>query len=387
VARAREGSSWPFRRHVTPSAPPAEASTLLLDSLAAAFPAGQLGGTRLLLTQPTYQLQRWLDWLAGHPSLQVVADMSSADPETVREAGARRGAWARSALVPVLSEVATPEEPTPFDEISAAFRQTDVSHRLRVCRRVVEMAPGDPASLLALASASIEHGDFETAADALEEALRLDPAWEATHFELGKLWLRLDDTERAASAFRAATTHMPSLAVAHSNLGAALAELERPEEALEVLEIAAALDPFGHTVHSNRGAALRDLGRLDEAVAAFRRVIELQPGFVFGHYNLGHALFLQGAFDDARRAYARGLDLDPEKTPRQRARLALACAGAGDTPSAVEHGLAALTAARDDGREDIRAEMLDTLRALAALGDGREREAQELQRAFSPSDG
>src|SRR5262249_59163282 len=89
--------SWPFRRHVTPSGstPPPR---IRLRGLHRAFPAGQTGGTRLVLTQATYQLQRWLDWLDVHPAVTVLGDYSAASPAQAREAFAQRGPWARIAV-------------------------------------------------------------------------------------------------------------------------------------------------------------------------------------------------------------------------------------------------------------------------------------------------
>jgi len=56
---------------------------------------------RLVLTQATYQLQRWLDWLALHPAVSVIADFSSAPAPLLQEARTRRGPWSRIELVDV----------------------------------------------------------------------------------------------------------------------------------------------------------------------------------------------------------------------------------------------------------------------------------------------
>jgi hypothetical protein len=66
---------WPFQQSVTPPDPTVTPGTIVIPDLHRAFPAGQTSGTRLVLTQPTYQLQRWLDWLDAHPDVHVFGFM------------------------------------------------------------------------------------------------------------------------------------------------------------------------------------------------------------------------------------------------------------------------------------------------------------------------
>ena len=371
-------ATWPFRRTVTPSDTP---GALVIPALHYAFPTGQSGGTRLVLTQSTYQLQKWLDWLRANPDTVVVGDLKDAPPDVRHDARAQRGPWSRLHVV----EVA--EEPQPAgpaaNELHEAFSQPDAELRYSTCVASAAAAPGDVALAVALASASMETGRLDEAEEALANAAAVESEWEAIHYEMGKLWLRRDDTERAALAFAEAARLMPSFAAAHANLGAALGELERPEDALRALEQAATLDPFGHTIHNNIGASLRDLGRLAEAEASFRRVLAIAPGFVFGRYNLGHVLFLQGRFADARDAYEAGLSHDPSKTPRQRIRLALALAATGDGPAATGHVRAALDDTPAEGRGELLDEVEEVLYALTALQSERRQAVEDVKRVVT----
>ncbi len=361
---------WPFARQITPDLPAASRLTLHVPDVQLAFPAGQTAGTRLVLTQASYQLQRWLDWLDAHPWVSVVADCPAASPLRA-EAAAGRGPWSRVAVTTVAGPVddgATDAAVrAPLDRLAAAFAHGDPHQRADAAADALETDRGNAATHLALASAQMERLDFNAALDAITDALALAPDWEAAHFEHGKLWLRADDTPRAAGAFAEALRLMPSFSSAAVNLGAALAESGRPADAVPVLEQALRFDPRGHTILSNLGAAYRELGRLDDAEDAFRRAIALADGFVFGHYNLGHALFLQGRFAEARDAYAEGARRDPQQNVRQACRLELARAAAGDGPAAVAR-LGALASKRTGGLgADILDELDATLEALAAV--------------------
>lgn len=360
--------AWSFVRQVAPSLPPSTRLTLRVPDLHLAFPAGQTGGTRLVLTQATYQLQRWLDWLDVHPLAEVVADCPETRPALRKEAAAGRGPWSRIRVEETgVSREPAPASPAWFDRLAVAFEQSDPRLRVEAAGDAAEMESGNGAILLALSSARMELQDFDGALDALTAAMALEPDWEAVHFEHGKLWLRADDSARAAAAFAEALRLMPSFAVAASNLGAALAESGRPAEAIPVLEQALRFDPRGHTVLNNLGAAYRELGQLTDAEAAFRRVVALVDGFVFGHYNLGHTLFLQGRFSEARDAYLEGARRDPQRNVRQACRLELCRAAAGDGPGAAQR-LRELSSMRPDGLgPEILDELDVTLDALAQV--------------------
>ncbi len=375
---------WPFVRRVTPGAGTSVPSRIHVGLLEEAFPANQTPGTRMVLTQATYQLQRWLDWLDVHPETTVTASLSTNAGSLLAEARARRGPWARVSLmeqapgaVPALVGGRPPDTrphgpDTPawtaeHEALAASFWQPDPVRRRQAATDALRGAPADAAISLALASACMETGDLTAALDALDAAAESAPDWEAVHFERGKLWLRADDTARAAESFADAVRLMPSFASAATNLGGALAELGRTNEALAALEQALRFDPYGYPVVNNLGAAYRELGRLDEAEAAFRRVIALADGFVFGHYNLGHTLLLQGRFAEARDAYAEGARRDPQQNVRQACRLELARAAAGDGVTAAQR-LEALASSCPGGLgEEILDELDATLEALAGV--------------------
>jgi Tfp pilus assembly protein PilF len=348
VRELHAAAHWPFLRHVMP---PIQrpviggSATLWLRDLHLAFPPQKTPGIRLVLTQSTYQLQRVLDALDANPAYAVVAD---ADRRIHSELRSRRGPWSRIRV----KNIGAGGDDGPADETRAAF-DDELS-----CAA---------ARLLHDATTQLEGRDIDGARQSIELAIRLDPSWEAAHFELGKLWLWTDDTERAAAAFAEAGRLMPTFAAAFGNLGAALGELERSADALAALEQALLHDPHGFPIINNIGAVKREMGRLDEAEVSFRRVVDLAPSFVFGHYNLGQTLFLQGRFADARLAYEEGASRDPHKNPRQGCRLAVARAASGDTAGAISQLISVSEAVPVEAMQELAGEMEAALMALAAL--------------------
>lgn len=357
---------WPFQRAVLPAHVPDPGHVVLIPDLHLAFPAGQTPGTRLVLTQSTYQLQRWIDWIGASGATVVAHAHREALTRGAPEALARRGPW--HAIETIELEGQDEEEPAGEpSRLHEAFAAGSVSDRLQACTSAAERQPGNAALQLAVASVQMELDSLQDAQDALERATIVAPDWEAVWFEYGKLWLRADDLERAAQKFEEAVRLMPTFSAALGNLGAALAETERPEEAVAALTRALAHDPHGYPVLNNLSVIHREHGRLDEAVEAARRVIGLAPTFVFGYYNLAHALFLAGRFEEARAAYEEGHRRDPQKNPVQGCRLAVARAACGDVEGSAEVLAASAAAIPPEARADVLGETEEILEALLTL--------------------
>jgi tetratricopeptide (TPR) repeat protein len=361
--------------------PPAP-RVLLIDDLHLAFPDTQQGGTRLVLTQSTYLLQKWIDRLDDGDRIIAAGDRAALErcaPEIFQV----RGCWAAFEIIEAPRDCA-PEDScsehdaapsagterqaaSPFPAatlLASAFAASEPSERLRLCREAVSLDPDCEVAALALASACRENRDGDGAGAALDRAAALAPEWEAVHYERGKLSLVYDDLSRARDAFQRAADLMPTFSAAFSNLGATLGELGDPAAALNALRQALAHDARSFTILNNIGVVCRELARLDESEAAFRRVIDLNPGFVFGYYNLGHTLFLRGRYAEALAAYEEGQRRDPQQNRRQGCRLAIVRFANGDVDGAERDLWRFANAAAADEREDLLLEVYEIAHAL-----------------------
>ncbi|HJZ74898.1 MAG TPA: hypothetical protein VKE51_24340 [Vicinamibacterales bacterium] len=396
-----DAATLPFVSFARLELPPSP-RTILIEAIERAFPDNQIGGTRLVLTQSTYLTQKLIDALGADDCIVMTGDRGALE-QCAPEALQARGPWRRfeignaarplglgagglglgdsyrgrfsdaaSPESPPLSpvaNVASPQPPAPspvFELLAAAYASRDAADRLRLCLDAAALDPGAAVAQLALASAYREHQDLR-ARDALARAAALAPAWEAIHYELGKLWLALDDTARARDSFQRAADLMPTFSAAFSNLGATLGELSGPDAALAAFHHALANDPGNHTILSNIGVVSRERGQLDESEAALRQVTTIAPEFVFGHYNLGHTLFLAARYAEAIAAYEEGARRDPRKTPQQICRLAMARFAAGDVAGAERDLWPAVSRAAADEREDLLLEAYEIAHALGTV--------------------
>jgi tetratricopeptide (TPR) repeat protein len=364
-----DAKTLPFT-HIADIALPPAPRVIVIHDIERAFPNTQANGVRLVLTQSTYLLQKWIDRLHEGDRIVATADRGALE-QCAPEALQRRGAWRCFDLIRLgnpqpdgdtkdMSFVSS----TPSNaQLARAYLQGEVPERVRLCREAVALEPKSAIAHLALASAYREVNDAAAARTALDRAVALAPDFEAVHYESAKLWLAWDDLARARDGFQRAADLMPSFSSAYANLGATLGELDDTEGALAAFEHALAHDPDSHPLLNNVGVVSRELGHLERSEAALRRVVALAPDFVFGHYNLGHTLFLAGRYGESLAAYEEGHRLDPHKNRRQACRMAIVRLAAGDPAGAERDLWRAADAAPPEEREDLLLEAYEIAHA------------------------
>jgi len=213
-------------------------------------------------------------------------------------------------------------------EITAAVNQ----------RPSAEMHATRAAVLLAL-------GDRAEARVSIAEALRLDPALAAAHFQLGcwhesggdfagaehsfaeaarlapgevnpaLRWAQAHfyqhDYSRALEAFVRITAEHPHLAAAHCGSGAANQAMGDLEQALAAYERALAIDPTFAQAHYNLATVLHQLGRAEQAISHLEAAIHHAPQLAEAHLGLARACLSLMRPDEAALAAERALALRP----------------------------------------------------------------------------
>jgi tetratricopeptide (TPR) repeat protein len=350
--------------------PETGAGLLRIDDVEQAVPNRQRNGTRLILTQSGYLLQRLLD-VCPESSIIVTGDreeLETAAPEALQGRGPWRSFTVQEAEA---SADASRDDKAPpvHGLLPAAYAADSADERVALCQQAVAESPDSAVAWLCLGSACLETQDIDGGRAALARAAAIAPEWDAVHFELGKFWLGVEDLERARDAFQRAADLRPTFSPACSNLGAVLGELDEPEAALASFQKALAHDPDNSALLNNVGVVTRELGRLEESEAALTRVTRMAPGFVFGHYNLAHTRFFRGDYRGAIAEYEEGLRLDPQKNRRQGCRLAMARFASADIAAAERELWHYIDLAPPGEREDLLIEAYEVATALSGETD------------------
>jgi Tfp pilus assembly protein PilF len=124
------------------------------------------------------------------------------------------------------------------------------------------------------------------AAQALREAIRLQPGFAPAHTTLAAVLRQMGDTSGAQAESEAGNT----LAQEKTNLQ-------------------------GATFATNSGKRLLNAGDLDGAIAQFRNAIKLAPSYAPAHYELAMTLSRKGEKSAAAEEYKKAADLDPKLKP------------------------------------------------------------------------
>ena len=98
--------------------------------------------------------------------------------------------------------------------------------------------------------------------------------------------LEMSSVDSAIDAYERAVTLDPKHADAHVNLGRLLHEQGNAAAAEAHYRAAVEADPHHETAAFNLGVALEDLGRVDDAMRAYAMAIDLDPNNADAHYNL-----------------------------------------------------------------------------------------------------
>ena len=188
--------------------------------------------------------------------------------------------------------------------------------------RAIERDPGFAQAHAGIAMALIELGEhggmppdvaYPRAADAVAEALRLDPDLSDAHATQGYLKTTYEyDWQGAEAAFRRAIELSPNNADAWDHYGRLTSALERFDEAIAQVRRAHELDPLTHRV--DIVSTLLRAGRLDEAADASKLTVELNPDDARARCTLGWVYFFRGETATALQYQEEAVALAPGNT-------------------------------------------------------------------------
>ena len=181
--------------------------------------------------------------------------------------------------------------------------------------------------------------DFMTDAKAAaQRAVALDAGLPLAHKALARVLYQYDWNWTASEEeFRKALALNPNDASTHGAYGAFLRMIGRTNEARRESQRVRELDPLVDTTPDgilNSAVALRTSGDYVDAIARMREVVRMDPSFRRAHFQLGWTLVEAGQMKEGIAELERAVELTKNANIRFRARLAWACALAGDTAKA-----------------------------------------------------
>jgi len=188
----------------------------------------------------------------------------------------------------------------------------NISNARRHFRDCLSSSTLAPLALKKLATCSIVSGEYQSALDYCDSAIKLAPT-DAEAWNLRGASLRnLDRYEEAITSYAKAIEIKPNFAEVLNNQGLAFYKLGKYEAALYSYDRAIEVEPRYVAAWSNRGNALNDLGRHEEALASYERAVELKPDYAEAWSNRGNALNALRRHEEALASRDRSIVLKPD---------------------------------------------------------------------------
>jgi tetratricopeptide (TPR) repeat protein len=178
------------------------------------------------------------------------------------------------------------------------------------CRQALDQNPDYADALHLMGLLSLQHQQYDAAAEWLSRAIRSDP--QPLYLRsLGTTLLKQGRREEALQVVDKAVQLKPDDPDLWRNLGDALVELDRPQDAIPSFEHALKLNPHHFDAAYKLALLLNQADRYEEALSWFNRCEELQPDHFQAIYM--RALTLQNLrrFEEALACNQRAFALDP----------------------------------------------------------------------------
>ncbi len=197
----------------------------------------------------------------------------------------------------------------------ALYNSDKTSEAESEVRRALRLDAGavEAHTLLGIILASRGNANSE-AADALSQAIALNPNSFDAQFYLGRVQYAMKDYAGAARSFREAIKLNPRHAEARFFLGTALELAGDSNAAMAEYQALLKGDPDSVMGQLGLGALLVKQGKIDEALVALQRAVTLDPKEFEAHWALGRALALKERYGDAVQAFQTAVSLAPNRS-------------------------------------------------------------------------
>jgi tetratricopeptide (TPR) repeat protein len=196
----------------------------------------------------------------------------------------------------------------PRQETVYPGQESTVSIRIMIARRRNRAASDALSKGLEYYAQGYEK-NYLRAAEWLEKALSIDPAYSQAALYLGLTYNALYEQEKAEKAFRRAIEIDPDYLEARANFGGMLLDIGNVDEAIRQFDAVLRRSPNHVLALTLQSQAYRLKEMYGQSVDSARRAIKLAPASAEPHLWLAESLRLTGKYDEARQEYEAYLRL------------------------------------------------------------------------------
>ena len=251
----------------------------------------------------------------------------------------------------------------------------------QACNKAIELGNAGAEGHLCLGTLDNGTGQFEKAAEQLQQAVQLDPLNDQAYSHLAEAYQNLNELDKAEETYQRSISVRPEYSRGYSMLGAFYFGQAEYDKAIGMFEKAIVLRPDSYRDYANLGGALLYEGKDEEATQALEKSSTIRPSYQ-AYESLAVAYFRLRRFDQAARTTLEALKLD-DSDYQTWGNLAVYYYYAGNKPAATETYKKAITMAEERLKTNPRdGDVLGDLASYWAMLGDRARALDYLDRSL-----
>lgn len=147
-------------------------------------------------------------------------------------------------------------------------------------------------------------GEAEAAIEAFTQAVRANPSYDKSYYEMGRVYLdKKKEFDKAVESFKKATEVNPKHDNAFTAMGDAYMKQGNTREAITALESAVAINPKNYLANFHLAAAYNQSGNPLKALEAAKRSLQARANFAPAAFEAGMALKNLKRYDEAKEYF------------------------------------------------------------------------------------
>ena len=178
--------------------------------------------------------------------------------------------------------------------------------------RAVQINPLLAESRLNLGNVYLRKERLEDAIYEYQEALKINPRNSKAHNNLGNAYSRRGWLDYAIGEYEAAISQESDFVDAYKNISLAYAKKKIFDEAKYYLNKAIELSPKDFSNYNQMGDLYLQIEHYEEAIGEYKKALSLNPLFMEAHYNLAISYNKLGLVEQEISAYKKTLEIKPD---------------------------------------------------------------------------
>ena len=223
--------------------------------------------------------QYWLSYINALIKLDQITD-AKAVLDQAKDKGAKGEAFEQlEKRLNGPNEVSTDPTQDQLNTLIKLYQQGQLQKALGDVNKLLGQFPSSITLYNIQGATNKGLGQFDAAIDSYKHAIKINPDYALTYYNMGDTLRAKGDLEAAIDSYKQALKIAPNLAEVYLNMGTALHDKGDPEAAIDSYKHAIKIRPDYAEAYYNMGAVLEDKGDLEAAIDSYQQALKIKPDY------------------------------------------------------------------------------------------------------------